>query len=39
MDNKKWEGIIYEKNRELAEMQEAYKEKQRKCQAWEKVLI
>lgn len=28
---------ISEKNRELSEIHEAYKEKLRKCQAWEKV--
>jgi hypothetical protein len=27
------------KNKELLELQEAYKEKLRKCQAWEKVRI
>lgn len=33
-----YEQQLRDSNRALAEIQEAYKEKLRKCQAWEKVL-
>jgi hypothetical protein len=33
------ETNVKKKNHELVELEEAYKEKVRKCQAWEKVFI
>ncbi len=37
--HKQFESQLGVKNKELLELQEAYKEKLRKCQAWEKVRI
>lgn len=37
INNKKWGQELQQRNKEIAEIQEAYKEKNRKCQAWEKV--